>query len=465
MENDDMKAVETEVIRLLNSNLPLAEKRESLDLFHDYELSQALWALDQNGRRKFARCFLPGQLANILSQLPPDIATGVLKDLPNTSISPILNALESDDLVDIIESIEDAEERITFLSLINQKKRSTIKAMLDFDDQLVGSIMNNNYLEIQPENTVKEAIKTMVGNAPNVEFINNLYVVSEGILVGVLSLKEIISAGNHPQTQINSIMTDNLVSVTPWTKNEDAIELMKNYDFMLLPVVDQDNKMLGVVAFDDMIEVLNKESDEDFSKLAAVSDVTIDVEKETIFSTVKKRLPWLIILLAINVVTSSIITGFGSVLTLIPVLAVFMPLVLNLAGNTGTQSLGIIIRLFATNQLETKKEIRKHLLREMLTGLIDGMVIAIMLFGLVILMRLIGGESFSQIYRFALVIALSIALALAVSTLMGALIPLLISFFKGDPAVASGPFITTISDIVSLIIYFGLASLMLASYL
>ncbi|MDD4354727.1 MAG: magnesium transporter [Candidatus Izemoplasmatales bacterium] len=465
MDNDDFYKVESDIIRLLNSDLPLMEKRESLDLFHDYELSQSLLVLDQPSRRKFARCFLPSQMASIISQLPPETAYGVLKDLPRSGIGPILNAMESDDLIDIIESIEEPEERVTFLSLINQTKRISIKAMLDYDDALVGSIMNNNYLEIQPENTVKEAIKTMVANAPEVEFINNLYVVDDGVLIGVLSLKEIISAGNQPKALIKDIMTENLITVTPWTKNEDAILLMKNYDFLLLPVVDQDGKILGVVAFDDMFEVLNKESDEDFSKLAAVSDVTIDIEKETIFSTVKKRLPWLIILLAINVITSSIITGFNSVLTMIPVLAVFMPLVLNLAGNTGTQSLGVVIRLFATNQLDTRKEIRKHLYREMITGIINGIAIAIMLFILVFLVRLISGDSFVHILPFALVIALSIAVALIISTLVGSLIPLVISFLKADPAVASGPFITTISDIISLLIYFGLASLMLASYL
>lgn len=465
MGNEELIPIETEIIRLLNSNLPLVEKRESLDLFHDYELSQSLLVLDQPSRRKFARCFLPTQMANIISQLPPESACHVLKDLPHTGIGPILNAMESDDLIDIIESIEEPEERVTFLSLINQTKRSSIKAMLDFDDALVGSIMNNNYLELQPDYSVKEAIKTMVTNAPDVEYINNLYIVDDGLLIGVLSLKEIISAGNRPKTLIKDIMTENLITVTPWTKNEDAIVLMRNYDFLLLPVVDQDGKMLGVVAFDDMFEALNKESDEDYSKLAALSDVTIDVEKETIFSTVRKRLPWLIILLAINVITSSIITGFSSILTMIPVLALFLPLILNVSGNTGTQSLGIVIRLFATNQLATKKAIRKHLQSEMLSGIINGVIIALMLFGIVIVMRLIGGESFHQTLPFALVISLSIALSLAVSTIVGAIIPLFISFLKVDPAVASGPFITTVCDIIALFVYFGMASLLLASYL
>ena len=169
------------------------------------------------------------------------------------------------------------------------------------------------------------------------------------------------------------------------------------------------------------------------------------------------------VLLFVNLITSSIIIGFEEQLKLLPTLAIFMPLILNMAGNSGTQSLGIMIRLFATNQLDSKKTVFKHLFNEFLTGLVNGLVIAIGLFVMVILLNLIKGQDFTTGLSFAFVTALSINIALIVATLAGALVPLFINSLKIDPAVASGPFITTINDILSLLIYFGLASILIAS--
>ncbi|MDZ4197131.1 MAG: magnesium transporter, partial [Candidatus Izemoplasmatales bacterium] len=325
-------------------------------------------------------------------------------------------------------------------------------------DKVVGSIMNTNYVALQKTMTVKQAIKELVKVAPTVEFINNLYVIDNGRLVGVLSLKEIMAHGNSPDVMINDIMSVNLITVEPMTPNEEAIIEMQNYDFMLLPVVDKSGYMMGIVSFDDMADIINEESDEDYSRLAGISDVNLDEKGETIFISVKKRIPWLIILLFINLFTSTIIAGYEHVLVQITTLAIFMPLILNMAGNSGTQSLGVIIRLFATNQLTQRSSIWKHLLRELVTGLFNGVFIGILLFGIVIGLRMIDGSSFLTVLPFALVISLSIFVALAVSTLAGAIIPLIMKLCKIDPAVASGPFITTVNDIISLLLYFGLAS-------
>ena len=213
-----------------------------------------------------------------------------------------------------------------------------------------------------------------------------------------------------------------------------------------------------------MIDTLQLESEKDYSSLAGLTEATID-ESETVFDTIKKRLPWLIILLFVNLFTSSIIASYESALLIIPTLSVFMPLVLNMAGNSGTQSLGVVIRLFAKNQLDDKISIFKHLLNELLTGLVNGLIIGVAVFIMVMLFNLIRGEAIATGLRFAFVIALSINIALIVSTISGAIIPLIINLFKQDPAVASGPFITTINDILSLLIYFGLASLLIIQYI
>lgn len=454
---------ENEIILLLNEEENLDVLKEKLDDYHDYEIAKTLLLMDTNLRKKLFNILPIRKLTEVFEELDPEDAFSILQETSLSVIVRIFREMETDDLVDIISAIDDKDDRITYLSLIDVNKRLTIKSLLDFEQGLVGSIMNNDFIAINKNFTVKKAIKTVVNLAPEIEFIHNIYIIDEaGVLEGAMSLKELISAGYDQSQLIEDLMSTNLKFVTPSTPVEEAIEIMRNYDFLLLPVVDKHQKLIGIVSFDDILETLSEESAEDYSSLAGLSDVDVD-EKETVFSTIRKRLPWLIILLFINLITSAIITGYEEQLQLLPTLAVFMPLILNMAGNSGTQSLGIIIRLFATNQLNHKKSILRHLLIEFLTGLVNGFVIAIGLFLMVIVFNLIRGQDLANGFNFAFVVALSINIALIVATLAGAIVPLMINSLKIDPAVASGPFITTINDILSLLIYFGLASLLITS--
>lgn len=454
---------ENEIILLLNEEENLDVLKEKLDDYHDYEIAKTLLLMDTNLRKKLFNILPIRKLTEVFEELDPEDAFSILQETSLSVIVRIFRDMETDDLVDIISAIDDKDDRITYLSLIDVNKRLTIKSLLDFEQGLVGSIMNNDFIAINKNFTVKKAIKTVVNLAPEIEFIHNIYIIDEaGVLEGAMSLKELISAGYDQSQLIEDLMSTNLKFVTPSTPVEEAIEIMRNYDFLLLPVVDKHQKLIGIVSFDDILETLSEESAEDYSSLAGLSDVDVD-EKETVFSTIRKRLPWLIILLFINLITSAIITGYEEQLQLLPTLAVFMPLILNMAGNSGTQSLGIIIRLFATNQLNHKKSILRHLLIEFLTGLVNGFVIAIGLFLMVIVFNLIRGQDLANGFNFAFVVALSINIALIVATLAGAIVPLMINSLKIDPAVASGPFITTINDILSLLIYFGLASLLITS--
>ncbi len=464
LENLEFENYENDILNLFHSDINLEKKKELLDEFHDYDLSQTLLHLEPSDQQEFISLFSAKQLANIFSISDSHEMIPIILSISKRIIADVFNEMQPDDLVDIIRELE-SNLQTTYISLINPMMRPNIKELISFDDDVVGSFMNTSYVEIKKTDTIKEAIKKVVNQAPNVEYIVNLYVTELGYLEGVCSLKELISSGNNPTLTIAEIMATNIVASTPDTRNEEAIELMKNYDFLLLPIVDHDFKMLGIVSFDDMVEALNKESDADYSRLAGVTDIHIDEDHETILSTIKKRMPWLVILLFINLITSSIVSGYETILTQIPTLALFMPLILNMAGNTGTQSLGVIIRLFATNQLDNKRSVLKHLSKELFTGIINGIIIAIGLFAMVIILKLIDHQSIETILPFAFVIALSIAIALIVSSLAGAIVPLLMNLFKVDPAVASGPFITTINDIISLLIYFGLASIMLSQLL
>lgn len=461
IEFEDLKE---EIISLLESSQDMSILREKIDKYHDYEIAKAIVDMSKELRTVLYSILPKKMLSDVFAELAPEDAFWILEDTSLTVITRIFSEMEVDDLVDIINIVEDKDDRITYLSLINVEKRIAVKTLIDFDDSLVGSIMNNTFIVVHKTDTVKQGIKTVVLEAPDNEYINNIYVTDDDdLLVGALSLKELISAGNDRNQLIQDIMSENLVYVTPSTENEDALVIMQNYDFQLLPVVDKYQKLIGIISFDDMIETLSYESEMDYSSLAGISEVSID-NRETVWETIKKRMPWLIVLLFINLITSSIISSYESALLILPTLSIFMPLILNMAGNSGTQSLGIVIRLFAKNQLDEKKSIFKHLLNEFLTGLVNGIIIAVMLFIIVMLFNLIRGEELVKGFKFALVIALSINIALIVSTVSGTVIPLVINLFKLDPAVASGPFITTINDILSLLIYFGLATILISSF-
>ncbi len=464
-ENQILTTPEEEIIKIIKSLDSDDEKRDQLEIYHDYEIARALLIMDNFLRKQLYEILPLRSLAEVFEELDPEDAYDILEETSISTISKIFSEMETDDLVDIIDVIDDYEDRITYLSLIAVEKRITIKTLLNFDDSAVGSIMNNSYIELHKDMNIKEAIKKVVNEAPECEFINNIYVTEEGILIGALSLKELINAGNDKSQTVESIMSQNLIYVNPATENEDAIELMKNYDFQLLPVVDKQGKLIGIVSFDDMLEALNFESDSDYSSLAGLTETAFDTEDESVFRTVKTRMPWLIILLFVNILTSSIISSYQSVLIALPMLAVFMPLISSMAGNSGTQSLGIVIRLFATNQLDKKKSVLKHLLNQLFTGIVLGIAIAILMFVLVLIINSVRGQDLTSGLKFAGVIALSMNVALIVATIEGAFVPMIIKLIRLDPAVASGPFITTMSDIISILIYFGLASLLIHSLL
>lgn len=460
-QEDLLETYQSDLLQILRGPSSKEEKRAALEPFHQNELAQTLPLLTPKERLLMYELLASPTIADMLAWMEPEDAVACIREIPNQHISTIFQSLQTDDLADIIDAFEEREERVTYLSLIDLSRRMAVKTILDYDEKVVGSIMNTTFVVLDKTMTVKNAIKELVRVAPQVEFINNLFVVEEGVLIGVLSLKEIMAAGKTPEAKIDDLMTVNLITVHPTTPSEEAAEIMKTYDFMLLPVVDHEDKLLGVVSFDDIADVINEESDEDYSRLAGLTDVNLEEGGETVFDSIRKRMPWLVALLFINMITSGIVAGFEHVLSLIPILAMFMPLILNMAGNSGTQSLGVIIRLFATNQLESRHDIRKHLLRELLTGLVNGLLIGAALFLMVVIMRFLGGSPASAVWPFAFVVSLSIVVALMASTVAGAMVPLFMKTIKVDPAVASGPFITTINDIIALLIYFGMATLLL----
>jgi len=449
-----------ELINIVNNKTNAEIYQEVLD-YHPYEVSEALLEMSVEERIKFYRVFKGHDISEIISYLDIYDTLRLFEEMKPRYIVNIIQDLVIDDAVDIMLALDD-EERTGYLKLMDPVHREKLVAMFQYKEDSAGSIMTIEYIEIDVDDSVEQAMKELLKQAVDAETINTLYVTdSKNTLVGTLSLREMILA--RKGQFVKDIMNSRIVSVKTSMDQEDVAEIFKDYDFTSLPVVDKLGRMLGIITIDDIIDVIEEEASEDYSRLAAISDVDIDSENETIWMSAKKRLPWLLILSVLGFLTSTIIAQFEGTLVAVPTIALFMPMILGMAGNTGTQSLAVTVRGLNSDEFTKRSDIRKHLFREVGTGLLNGVIIGAILFVITLGFLMLNGTS--EALQITQVVSLSIVASLTVSTFSGALIPIIINSFKIDPAVASGPFVTMIVDILALSVYFSLATILIINTL
>ncbi len=435
--------------------------KEQILEFHPYEISETLIELSVSKRQSIYKIFSATEISDIISFLDIEDALRLFEEMTPRYIVNIIQDFEIDDAVDIMQALP-AEDRAVYLKLMDKEHQENIKELLLYEDDTAGSIMTTEYIEINQDDTVEKAMKKLIEQAVDAESINTLYVTDDNdILKGTLSLREIILA--RKGQVIKDLMNERIISVKTSMDQEDVAEIFKDYDFTCLPVVDKLNRMLGIITIDDIVDIIEEEAVEDYSRLAAVSDADIDAENETVWMSAKKRLPWLLILSVLGFLTSTIIAQFEDTLVAIPTIALFMPMILGMAGNTGTQSLAVTVRGLNNGEFSDKASIRKHLLREVGTGLLNGFLIGAILFGVTYAFLLLTNNP--DALQITEVVSISILASLTFSTLLGALMPIVINSFKIDPAIASGPFVTMINDILALSVYFTLATILILNTL
>lgn len=450
----------TEIKKIFELEDKIALKAQIFD-YHPYEVSETLLELSLEERKRIYKIFTGTEISNIISFLDEEDTLRLFGEMTPKYIISIIQEFEIDDAVEIMQALPD-EERAGYLKLMDEDHQSNIKELLKYKDDTAGSIMNTEFIEIHESDTVEKAMKKLINQAVDAESINTLYVVDDNdILLGTLSLREMILA--RKGQIIKDIMNKRIISVKTTMDQEDVADIFKDYDFTSLPVVDSLNRMLGIITIDDIVDIIEEEAVEDYSRLAAISDAEIDADTETVWMSSKKRLPWLLILSGLGFITSTIIAQFGDTLAAVPTIALFMPMILGMAGNTGTQSLAVTVRGLNNGEFDDKASIRKHLIRELGTGLLNGIMIGIVLLGLTYLFLVLTNTP--QAFIIAQVVCISIIVSLTVSTFAGASIPTIINFFKIDPAVASGPFVTMINDMIAVSVYFTLATVLLINTL
>ncbi|MET3575676.1 magnesium transporter [Bhargavaea ullalensis] len=449
-EQDEQHIDEELVTRFLEEEKPELFREEFL-AGHPYDQAKYYEKAGPDLREKMYQFLSPSELAEIfeVSEIPDEEFDGYLEEMDTRYAAQMLAQMYADNAVDVLNEL-DKSKALTYLTLMEDEDAREIKDLLHYEEYTAGSIMTTEYVTIPKNSTVRSAMAILRNAAPEAETIYYIFVTDDhNHLAGVVSLRDIIIADEN--SIIGDIMNERVVSVLVSADQEEVARTMKDYDFLAIPVVDFQQHLLGIITVDDIMDVIEEEASDDYSKLAGVSDM--DTLDRSPLSAAKKRLPWLILLTFLGMVTANLMGHFEKTLDQVALLAVFIPLIAGMAGNSGTQSLAVAVRGIATGDIEEESKM-KLLIREAGTGLITGSVCGVFVFGLVFLWK---HEAI-----LGMLVGAAILGSIFVATVAGSFIPLLMHRIKIDPAVASGPFITTLNDIISILIYLGLATLFLS---
>ncbi|TDL80623.1 magnesium transporter [Peribacillus frigoritolerans] len=415
---------------------------------HPYDQAKIFVKLEQEERTKLYHYLSPEEMAALFENIEDEEYNYemYLSEMDPRFASQMLEHMYADDAVDVLNELN-KDQVASYLTIMDDEAAQEIRELLHYEEFTAGSIMTTEFIAIIANQTVKSAMHILKHEAPDAETIYYLYVIDEDKhLVGVISLRDLIVSDDD--LMIGEIMSERVFSVSVGEDQEDVARKMRDYNFLALPVVDFQNHLLGIITVDDIVDVIDEEASDDYSKLAAVSDV--DSIDRGPLSAAKKRLPWLVILLFLGMLTANLIGQFEETLDKVAILAVFIPLIAGMAGNTGTQALAVAVRRIAMGDLEEGGNL-KIIAREAGTGIINGAVCGFLVIGVVYFWK--------HDFFLGLLVGISILATLTVATIAGAFVPLVMHRLKVDPAVASGPFITTINDIISILIYFGMATL------
>mgnify|MGYP003502987171 FL=1 len=448
-ERDDV-LYDEDFLRTLLLNDEIQRFREKFLGLHPYDQSQFYEKVGPDIRKIMYYFLSPQEMAVIFREIEVEDEDyqSYLKEMDTQYVATMLEEMYTDDAVDILNDL-DNKERESYLEMMDSETADEINELLSYAEYTAGAIMTTEYVSILESSTVRSAMAVMRKEAPTAETIYYIFVVNdEHQLTGVMSLRDLIIADED--ALIRDIMSERIVSVQLTTDQEEAAQIMKDYNFLALPVINEAGVLQGIITVDDIIDVIEEEASDDYSKLAGISDM--DDIKDGPFRSVKNRLPWLIMLLFLGMLTANLMSRFEQTLDQVALLALFIPLISGTSGNSGTQALAVAVRGIATGEIGERSKV-KLLFREMLTGLIMGIICAVIVVGIVFF------------WKGSLIIGLlvggAICCSILVATLAGSFIPLLIYKMGIDPAVASGPFITTLNDVTSLMIYLGLATIFL----
>ena len=371
----------------------------------------------------------------------------------------MIDELYVDDAVDIVEEMPANVVR-RILSQADPEMRKNINEILRYPENSAGSIMTTEYVSLRPSMTVEESILRIRRTGVDKETIYTCYVTKDRTLIGLVTVKDLLLARDDEMT-IEEIMETNIISVNTQADQEEVAQMFSKYNFLALPVVDAENRMVGIITFDDAMDVMEDEVTEDMEIMGGMTPSDKTYLRSTVFDLFRHRIPWLMLLMVSATFTGLIITGFENKLTTLH-LAAFIPMLMDTGGNSGSQSSVTIIRALSLGEVDFS-DLLRIIWKEIRTAVLCGITLAVVCFAKIMLVDhlLLNNDSVTTLV--ALVVCITMALTVLVAKLIGCSLPMLAKKIGFDPAVMASPFITTIVDALSLLVYFGIASAMLSA--
>lgn len=384
-----------------------------------------------------------------------------LQDKNLQEAAKVLSLMEVDDAVDVLDEVDDATKK-QVVDMLPEDAGNDIQMILSYEEDEMGSRMTTNYIAIRRGIDIRQAMRELVSQAGENDNIGTVYVLDEADkYYGAIDLKDLIVARENDA--LESIINTTYPFVTDHEKIEDCIDELVDYAEDSIPVLSDTKELLGVITAQDVVEAVDDEMGEDYAKLAGLTDE--EDLRETTKESMKKRLPWLIILLFLGMGVSSVVGAFEAVVAVLPIVMCFQSLILDMAGNVGTQSLAVTIRVLMDENLTGKQKL--HLVwKEMKVGFVNGLLLGSLAFVFIgIYIACFKHNAWLHAFLISGCVGVSLMVAMVISSLVGTLIPMFFHKIKIDPAVASGPLITTVNDLVAVVTYYGLAWLFLIQML
>ena len=449
-----------EIIDLIRNSTDDDALKLALEDYHDKDLAEALEELSAEERKKLYHIIGPERTGEVFSFVKDDVDT-YINEISINEAAKIVEEMDTDDAVDLLEQVDDTiEEKL--LEKMDDKVEEEIRLIQSYDDDELGSLMTTNFIKLNILYTVKQAMRELIKQSEDNDNIDTLYVVdNNGLFCGVVDLRDLIKARESDKS--TELVITSFPVLYDHEKIADCLDEIREYSENSLPVLDQEQHLLGVITSTDIIETVDEEISDDYAKLGGLSSQE-DLD-EPLLQSMKKRLPWLAALLVLGIGVSAVVGIFEGVVKEIAIIVCFQSLVLDMAGNVGTQSLAVTIRVLMDEEVSAKDKLRL-ILKEMRVGFFNGLLLGLVSFVFIGLYIFIF-KKYPALFSFAVSACVGIALlvAMLVSSFVGTTVPIIFDKLHIDPAVASGPFITTINDLIAVISYYGLAWILLLNVL
>lgn len=448
-----------EILKIIRSSSDNEELLDKISDYHENDIAEAFELLSENERKKLYPILGAEQVAEIFTYIEdPDRYIGEL-DIDKAAL--VISYMDSDDAVDVLDELDESTKD-KLVGLLDAESSRDIKMIQSYSEDEIGSMMTTNFVVIKNTLTIRQAMRELVKQAGENDNISTVYVTDdENKFYGAIDLKDLIVARE------NDSLEDIISTSYPYVRDKEivseCIEQIKDYAEDSIPVVTDEQMLIGVITSQDIVELVDDEMGEDYAKLAGLTSEE-DLQ-ETSLESIKKRLPWLVILLFMGMGVSSVVGIFETVVAVLPIVMCFQSLILDMAGNVGTQSLAVTIRVLVDENLTSKQ--KAHLVgKEMKVGFLNGMLLGVLAFIFIgLYVWIFKKNAVWSAFAISGCVGFSLMVAMVISSLVGTLIPMFFHKIKIDPAVASGPLITTVNDLVAVVTYYGLAWLLLIEML